>query len=164
MVMAMRPAPPKRQKQLAHRKPYTYRKLRDLRVGDEAANVMGVICLFKPPYKSRGADYTCTAEIVDEESATSPFPCIFFNVDINKLPKSCDVGDVLCVRRVEVAEFNQRLQGKCRRYCSWHWWKGEGEGEERPPMISSDGSSWDSTEAKRAAELISWNASRQCGE
>jgi len=144
------------------RQPYTYKKIQDLQPKDDKANIMGVISLFKPPYKSRGADYTCTIEIVDEGCPTSPFPCIFFNRDMDKLPQTCSVGDVLCVRRVEVGEFNQRLQGKCRRFCSWLLWDGEKE-EEGPPLAHSDGSLWDSGEVKRAAQLIRWNASRNLG-
>ena len=144
------------------RQPYSYKTIQDLQPKDDKVNIMGVISLFKPPYKSRGADYTCTIEIVDEGCPTSPFPCIFFNRDMDKLPQTCSVGDVLCVRRVEVGEFNQRLQGKCRRFCSWLVWDGEKE-EEGPPLAHSDGSSWDSGEVKRAAQLIRWNASRNLG-
>lgn len=145
------------------RKPYTYVKLCDLRPGSNSVNVMGVVVLFKPPYKSKGSDYTCTVEIVDEGCEQTPVPIIFFNRDIDKLPKTCNIGNVLCTRRVDIAEFQQRLQGKCRNYCSWLIWDGEREGR-RGPMVTSDGVSWDPDEMARADQLINWSLSLGSGE
>ena len=125
---------------------------------------MGIVTLFRPPYKSKGTDFTCTFEIVDEGCASSPFPLIFFNRDVNKLPRSCSVGDVLCVRRVDVSEFNQRLQGKCRHFCSWLvWGGGKGEGR-REPSRTSDGTTWDPDEKNRADQLIRWSTSLNFGQ
>lgn len=139
-------------------KPYVYQKLCDLNPGGGPVNVMGVVVLFKPPYQSKGRDYTCTLEIVDEECQRSPVPLIFFNRDRNKLPRSCSIGDVVCVRRVDVGEFNYRVQGKCRNHSSWLLWDGNNVGK-RGPSLASDGTSWDSVEANRAHQLITWSTS-----
>lgn len=145
------------------RKAYVYEKLSDLRRDSRAVNLMGVVALFKPPYKSKGTDFTCTIEIVDEGCNTSPIPVIFFNRDINKLPQSCNVGDVLCVRRVDIAEFKSRLQGKCRSFISWLLWDGQREGR-RDPVATSAGASWDPEEMNRADQLIRWSHSLNSGE
>lgn len=145
------------------RKAYVYEKLCDLRPGSNAVNVMGVVVLFKQPYKSRGSDFTCTIEIVDEGCERNPVPIIFFNRDMNKLPRSCNMGDVLCVRRVNIAEFNYRLQGKCRDFCSWLLWDGQREGR-RDPTTTSAGVSWDSDEISRVDQLIRWSLSLNSGE
>lgn len=145
------------------RRAYVYEKLSDLRPDSKGVNVMGVVALFKPPYKSRGTDFTCTIEIVDEECQTNPVPVIFFNRDMNKLPRSCNIGDVLCVRRVDIAEFNYRLQGKCRSFISWLLWDGQREGR-REPTATSIGVSWDPEEMDRADQLIRWSRSLNSGE
>ena len=145
------------------RKPYVYEKLCDLRQESSPVNVMGVVVLFKPPYQSKGRDYTCTMEIVDEGSRENSVPLIFFNRDVQKLPQSCNIGDVVCVRRVDLGEFNGRLQGKCRNHSTWLMWDGQNTGR-RPPAVTSDGVSWDPSEMSRAAQLITWSIPSDTGE
>ena len=148
------------------RKPYTYERLSDLRLGSSPVSVMGVAVLFKAPYQSRGRDFTCTVEIVDEGCSNSPVPLIFFNKEKEKLPRGVNVGDVVCVRRVEVGEFNHRLQGKCRNHSSWLVWGSSqrGEGRGKAPTLTSEGASWDSLEMTRAGKLLSWSTSVGTGE
>ena len=146
------------------RRPYTYVKLSDLQPGNIAVNVMGVAVIFKPPYQSKGRDHTCTVEVVDEGCETSPVPLIFFNRDPARLPQSVSVGDVLCVRRVEVGQFNNRLQGKCRAYASWLVWDCQqqargGGGEGGRPTVTSEGASWEAQEVARARQLLDWSSS-----
>ena len=146
------------------RKPYVYERLYDLSLQSRPVNVMGVIVLFRPPYMSKGSDFTCTMEIIDEGSESSPTPLIFFNRDRRKLPQSCNIGDVICVRGVAIGEFNNRLQGKCRNMSTWLVWDGQKDGR-RAPAAASDGASWDTDEMDRACTLIRWSTSdRTVGE
>ena len=128
---------------------------------------MGVVVLFKPPYQSRGRDHTCTLEIVDEGCETTPLPLIFFNRERGRLPRGVHVGDVVCVRRVELGEFNQRLQGKCQAHSSWLIWDcqqgGGGGGGGGKPTLTSDGASWESQEIERARQLLTWSVSTRTG-
>ena len=151
------------------RKPYTYERLSELRLDNSPVNVMGVAVLFKPPYQSKGRDFTCTVEIVDEGSGKSSVPLIFFNREKGKLPREVKVGDVVCVRRMEVGEFNHRMQGRCRSHSSWLVWDsqqggGGGGGGGRAPTLTSEGASWDSHEMTRAGKLITWSISGVTGE
>lgn len=147
------------------RKSYTYDRLCDLQLGSTPLNVIGVVVLFKPPYQSKGRDYTCTIEVVDDSCEKSPVPLIFFNRDQRKLPQSCSVGDVVCVRRVDIGEFNHRLQGKCRSHCSWLMWDGRKVGTGRhSPTVTSVGASWEPHEITRACELLSWSTLSTQGE
>ena len=139
-------------------RPYAYEKLYSLTPGISPVNVMGVVVLFKPPYQSKGRDYTCTMEIVDEGCQNCPVPLIFFNRDMQKLPQSCNIGDVVCVRRVDVGEFNYRIQGKCRSQCSWMRWDGSKEWK-RGPVATSGGTSPGTAEANRVRLLITWSTS-----
>ena len=148
---------------LSSRRPYTYTKICDLQSGSKMTNVMGVVSLFKAPYMSRGTDYSCTVDLVDEGCPTHSFPVIFFSRNVDKLPQTCCVGDVLCVRGVDIAQFNQRLQGKCRSLFSWLLWDGKRKGR-KDPARSSDGSFWDSYEVDRAEQLIRWTTSLNSGE
>ena len=147
------------------RKPYAYDKLSDLRLGSGPVNVMGVVVLFKPPYQSKGRDYTCTVEVVDEGCSVNPVPLIFFNREKGRLPRGVNIGDVVGVRKVEVGEFNSRLQGKCRVQCSWLVWDcQQGGGGGRRPSLTSEGASWDHEEMARARQLLDWSSSVKTGE
>ena len=69
-----------------------------------------MVTSFRAPSKSRGKDFSCALELVDEDERGS-IKLVIFGSE-SGLPKSCPVGAVLCLKKVEVAEYGGHAQLK----------------------------------------------------
>ena len=105
------------------------KKIGDLQVGDKAVSVFGVATLFRPPSKSRGKDYSCTIEIVDETCPSNPLTCVCFHPDLAQLPQQCAVGDIVYLHKMKVIEYNGRKQGNCWGYSTAVTFSGDPDAE-----------------------------------
>ncbi|GCB72567.1 hypothetical protein scyTo_0002064, partial [Scyliorhinus torazame] len=86
---------------------YTYVPLNQIKDG-VTVNVYGVVKFFKPPYRSKGTDFSSTVTIVD--ASNGRLNCVLFNGNADLLPKICKVGDVVRFHRIKIQEFNNELQ------------------------------------------------------
>ena len=66
-----------------------------------------MVTTFRPPSKSRGKDYSCSLELVDESE--KPTKCLLFGSE-SSLPRQCPPGSVVCLKKAEVVDFNGRPQ------------------------------------------------------
>ena len=71
---------------------------------------MAVVTTFRPPAKSRGKDYFCCLELVDESE--KDIKCMIFGSE-SSLPQASPPGTVVCLRKVEVMEYQGRPQLQC---------------------------------------------------
>ena len=85
---------------------YGYKKIAELQPGEKKVNVFGVVTEFKAPFPTRGRDYCSFVTIVDESSPTSGIKCTLFNHHQDKLPQVQQIGDIVCLHRVNVKEQN----------------------------------------------------------
>ncbi|XP_072340547.1 protection of telomeres protein 1 isoform X3 [Scyliorhinus torazame] len=80
---------------------YTYVPLNQIKDG-VTVNVYGVVKFFKPPYRSKGTDFSSTVTIVD--ASNGRLNCVLFNGNADLLPKICKVGDVVRFHRIKVCD------------------------------------------------------------
>ena len=79
--------------------------------------MLGVVIAFRPPAKSRGKDFSCSLELVDESEKKIKF--VAFGT-ASSLPQQCPLGSIVCLRKVEVVEFRGRSQLQAHsRLCTW---------------------------------------------
>lgn len=114
--------------------------------------MIGVVASFRPPFKSRGNDHSCSFHLVDEDNQT--VNCVVFHVYKEKLPKDCTPGDVMCLHRVDVHDFGGRLQVQGKKYSSWMLFR---SGDPRMvPITSSESYTLSDTEKQRVKRLKMW--------
>ncbi len=88
---------------------YEYKKIGTLQPGDKKVNVFGVVVDFKEPFQTRGRDFCSFVSLVDDTSPTSGIKCTIFNQSREKLPQVKQVGDIVCVHRVNVHKRDETL-------------------------------------------------------
>ena len=133
---------------------YNYTSIRDLQAGSTKVNIIGVVAEFRAPTKSRGNDYSCCIELVDE--GEKKLKCLIFNNDSALLPQSCARGDVVLLRRVGVKMFNQSLQAVCPRFGSWITCRKDSR--EIVPITCKDNFTFTAVEKERVRALREWAA------
>lgn len=79
---------------------YQYKKIGTLEPGEKKVNVFGVVTDFKEPFQTRGTDYCSFVTLVDDTSPTSGIKCTLFSKSPDKLPQIKQVGDIVCLHRV----------------------------------------------------------------
>lgn len=126
----------------------TYEKISDLKEGKKI-NVIGVVQYFWPPSKSHGTSFSCTIGIVDETSTVQPLKC---NLHQMSLPESCSNGDIICLRRCIVVEFEGKLQLKGFGFTTWLLFKGVSN----DPETLSSNATITAVERSRVQELRDW--------
>ena len=136
---------------------YSYKKISELQVRDSKVHVFGVVTLHRPPSKSHGTDFSCTVEIMDETCRGEPLTCVLFHPKIERLPQQCAVGDIICLHRMNMKEYNGRLQGNCLRYGSSATFDGRPEATVEPrsgagPHVFTE------EEKQRVSQLKQWAA------
>ncbi|XP_062509588.1 protection of telomeres protein 1-like [Corticium candelabrum] len=100
----------------AHSILYQYKQLGELRDG-ETANVYGVVKFFKPPYASKGTDFTCLVNLVDP-SCPDGFRCVMFSKEEKLLPHIRTTGDIVRIHRLKVQTYQSNLQGVAQKGLS----------------------------------------------
>ena len=131
---------------------YTYHKISKLRPGMKQMNVIGIVSYFRPPALSRGTDYSCTVGLKDDSD--HPLKCVLFNGDLTKLPTSCNIGDILCLRRGSVSMYAGNLQLLFNHISSWLLFQGDSDS----PLCSSSNCTITNVETDRVRELREWLA------
>jgi hypothetical protein len=71
------------------------------------ANLLGVVTTFRPPAKSRGKDFFCSLELVDETE--KQIKCVIFGPE-STLPHQCPVGSVVCLKKIAVEGYQGSVQ------------------------------------------------------
>ena len=71
------------------------------------ANLLGVVTSFRPPAKSRGKDFFCSLELVDETE--KQIKCVIFGSE-STLPQQCPVGSVVCFKKVSIEDYHGSVQ------------------------------------------------------
>ena len=117
-------------------------------------NLIGVVTSFRPPSKSLGRDYSCSMSLVDEGGQS--VKCVLFNPSEDKLPQDCSSGDVICLHRVNVTEFNDRLQVQGAKFSSWMLFKLSGVGA--VPVTNSDSYTLIASDEVRVRQLKRWSS------
>ena len=64
-----------------------------------------MVTTFRPPSKSRGRDFSCALELVDESE--NQIKCVIFGPE-SSLPLRCPVGSIICLKKVAVEEYQGR--------------------------------------------------------
>ena len=131
---------------------YLYTKIKDLQPDQSKANVFGVVLSFRSPTKSRGRDHSCSVEFVDESEL--PVKCVLFNIDKTNLPQLCSMGDIICIRRISVSTFNERLQLLASNFSSWILFRKESS--KIIPVTSSASYTYTDEDTRRVQQLRDW--------
>lgn len=99
---------------------YVYTKLADLRPGDERekVNVFGVVKEFTPVAPTKSSDYSCKLTLVDETDSNVGVRCVMFHHKPEMLPHVRRVGDIVCLHRAFVVDYQCSLQINGRRFTS----------------------------------------------
>ena len=66
-----------------------------------------MVVAFRAPAKSRGKDYSCMLQLVDESE--DEIKCLLFGSE-SELPRQCPLGSVVLLKKVEVTEYQNRPQ------------------------------------------------------
>ena len=66
-----------------------------------------MVTTFRPPSKSRGKDFFCSLELVDESE--KEIKCLIFGPE-STLPQQCSAGSVVCLKKISVEEYQGRPQ------------------------------------------------------
>ena len=96
---------------------YVYTKLADLRPTEEKVHLFGVVKEFTPVGPTMGSDYSCSLTLVDETDPLVGVKCILFNCK-ELLPHVRKTGDILCIHRAFVKDYQYTLQINGRRFTS----------------------------------------------
>ncbi|XP_048404897.2 protection of telomeres protein 1 isoform X2 [Stegostoma tigrinum] len=131
---------------------YTYVPLNKIK-GGVTINVYGVVKFFKPPYRSRGTDFSSTVTIVDPSNAR--LNCVLFNGNADLLPKIYKVGDVVRFHRIKIQEFNKGLQAINAPGFSALTFDGT-PGAPLKPRTTSRSYQFTSTDQRTVEELRRW--------
>jgi len=137
------------------KKSYDYIKISELTSFESTrakCNVIGIVKEFRSPFFTKNKKYSCSMTLQDESGAC--IKCLIFNMKAKALPGSCHDGDVLCVRRGIVEEYNHNLQLICRFFSSWLLFRDDAQ----TPISSSHNASVTNVEKRRVIELKSWAA------
>ncbi len=139
---------------------YTYKKLADLKIGDMKVNVIGVVKEFKPPALTRGSDYYSTLTLLDESEPNVGIKCIIFNKNPEKHPQLKQVGDIVCLHRVNVVGYSGMTQLQGLRYCSAIRFSGY-VGRKLSPTTGSVSFTCTLVERRRVRGLQEWARSQR---
>lgn len=137
-------------------KEYTYKRLADLKAGDKKQNVICVVKEFQPPAPTRGSDYYNLLTLIDESNPRVGIRAIFFNKNTDKFPRVKRVGDIICIHRINVNNFNYRTQLEGGGYCSIIRFSGE-VSKKIKPCTGSVTYSLSSVERERVRKLRKWS-------
>lgn len=66
-----------------------------------------MVTTFRPPVKSRGKDFFCSLELVDESE--KQINCVIFGPETT-LPQNCPAGTIICLKKIAVEEYQGRVQ------------------------------------------------------
>lgn len=134
---------------------YNYKRLAELRDGDKKQNVICVVKEFKPPAPTRGLDYYSLLTLVDESDPRVGVRTLLFNRNTDKLPQVKREGDIVCIHRIGVKNFNYQTQLEGGGYCSIIRFSGEIR-KKIKPCTGSLNYSLSSVERDRVRVLRKW--------
>lgn len=134
---------------------YKYKKLQELNIGDNKVNIIGVVKYFKPPALTRGTDYYSMLSILDESEPRVGIKCVMFNRNKEKLPQVKQVGDIVCLHRVNVGSFDCQVQVQGVRFSSVIRFSGE-LSKKMSPCTGSANFTCTLVERQRVKELRLW--------
>ena len=112
-----------RDKQLSSK--YSYKKIAELIVGDKKQNVICVVKEFKLQPPTRGSDNYSLLTLIDGSDPRVGIRTLIFNRNTDKLPHVKREGDIVCIHRIDVNNFNYQTQIERRQYCSIIRFSGE---------------------------------------
>ena len=138
---------------------YDYVRIGDLKPGDDKKNVFGVVQFFKPIFQTRGTDYCCVLTIVDESSQPTGLKCNLFQRNPERLPQIQCVGDIVCIHRLKIQEYNSERQGYGQKFTSSICFDGRTTAEV-VPRTGSDSYTLTKKEKERVRELREWSATQ----
>ena len=142
-----------RDKQLSSK--YSYKKIAELIVGDKKQNVICVVKELKPPAPTCGSDNYSLLTLIDESDPRVGIRTLIFNRNTDKLPHVKRDGDIFCIHRIDVNNFNYQTQKEGRRYCSIIRFNDEIHRKIKP-CTGSMTFSLSSLERERVRELRKW--------
>ena len=112
---------------------------------------------FRAPAKSRGKDFSCLIELVDESE--NEIKCLLFGSE-GELPRHCPVGGVVMLKKIEVNEYQSRLQLIGRpRWSTWAVLSERGDGSLSVSSSNDPHLSLSEAERRRGGELKAWTDS-----
>lgn len=134
---------------------YSYTKISDLVRSQDKVNVLGVVTTFEAARKSRGPNYFCSLEIVDQSEI--PVKCVFYNTQVLLLPSNCSAGDIICIRRITVTGPLGHLKLLSSRISSWLLFRRESS--KIVPITSANSFTFTKEEKRCVQQLRSWVSS-----